>query len=176
MQNSNVIIALENLRSLLNIGAIIRTSEFHGIKKVILIGYSGVEHRYRNNLKEEIIIHSKLQKTSLGTIEKIEVEHFNDVKSMMQKYSDFDLIGIEQTENSIDLYDWDLTTQKEKMILLLGNEVEGIEKTSLKLCTRVIEIARIGTHQSLNVEAAAAIVISYITSQSPNQKNAKMPL
>jgi tRNA G18 (ribose-2'-O)-methylase SpoU len=148
--NRNIYIALENIRSLYNIGAIIRTAEFFGISKIILIGYSGIDGN------EPDMIHRKLRKTSLGSIPKVKLEVIGGV--MQLKRYDFPIIAVENNiPNVKSLYDW---TPPNKAILLFGNEVDGISKEGLAMAQEIIEIPRIGTHSSLNVATACGIVIN----------------
>ncbi len=152
MNTPEIHIALENIRSLYNIGAIIRTAEFFGINRIILIGYSGVDKN------EPDMIHRKLKKTSLGSIPKINLEVMKNVE-LLKKYG-LSIIAIENNiSNAKSLYGWN---PPHKAILLFGNEVDGVSKEGLALAQEIIEIPRIGTHSSLNVATACGIVINDI--------------
>lgn len=156
MNKPEFAIALENIRSLYNIGAIIRTAEFFGIKKLILIGYSGIDKN------EPDLIHRKLKKTSLGSIPKVQLDVLESVTDL-KKYN-LPIIAIENnTPNVKNLYKW---SSPEKAILLFGNEVDGITPEGLSVATEIVEILRIGTHSSLNVATACGIVISELVNRT----------
>lgn len=165
-----LIVALENIRSLYNIGAIYRTCEFFGIKTIYLIGYSGIDKR------EPDKIHKKLQKTSLGTLDKIHTETFETTQDIFNKYKDIKLITIEQTNNSIPLPKFKLDTNYgSKTVLLFGNETDGVQKDTINKSSQIVEIPRIGTHKSLNVTTSCGIILSYLqlgTSINPLNKSA----
>lgn len=146
----NIKIALENIRSLYNIGAIIRTSEFFGINEIILIGYSGVDKN------ESDLIHRKIKKTSLGSAPKINLSVIEKVEDI--KFFNLPIIAVENNQPATkSLYDWHPPSEA---ILLFGNEVNGISKEGLEISTEIVEIPRVGTHSSLNVSTACGIVIS----------------
>ena len=169
---SELIVALENIRSLYNIGAIYRTCEFFGIKTIYLIGYSGIDEREPNK------IHKKLQKTSLGTIDKIHTETFETTQDIFNKYKNIKLITIEQTKSSIPLSKLKLNTNKKgKILLLFGNEVNGVQKETIEKSNQIVEIPRIGTHKSLNVTTSCGIILSYLQlGTSTNPLNKSFPL
>ena len=156
MKITNIILALENIRSLYNIGAIIRSAEFFGINKIILIGYSGIDKN------EPDMIHRKLKKTSLGAMPKVKLEVLQNIEDL-KKYN----LPIVAIENNIDevknLYKW---TPPENLILLFGNEVDGITPEGLSVASEIVEIPRVGTHSSLNVATACGIVISELVSRT----------
>jgi tRNA G18 (ribose-2'-O)-methylase SpoU len=159
MNKPEIYIALENIRSLYNIGAIIRTAEFFGVKKVILIGYSGIDKN------EPDMIHRKLKKTSLGSMPKVEIDVVTNSEEL-KKY-EVPIIAIENnTPDTKNLYNW---TPPKKAIYLFGNEVDGITPEGLSTTSETIEIPRIGTHSSLNVATACGIVISELVNR--NQQN-----
>ncbi len=155
MNKPEIYIALENIRSLYNIGAIIRTAEFFGIKKVILIGYSGIDKN------EPDMIHRKLKKTSLGAMPKVEIETAEKVEDL-KKYK-LPIVAIENNKDNVkNLYDW---TPPKNAIYLFGNEVDGITPEGLSIASEIVEIPRIGTHSSLNVATACGIVISELVNR-----------
>lgn len=150
----NIIVALENLRSLYNVGAIFRTCEFFGVYKVILIGYSGVD---RN---EPDLIHKRLWKTSCGTMEKVEIEHFDTLKAALEKYKPGEVIAIENNvQNPIKLKDW---RPNPNTMILFGNEVDGLSREAISMSDKIVEIPRVGTHSSLNVTTACGIVLNHV--------------
>lgn len=154
-KNTKIIVVLENLRSLYNIGAIFRTCEFFGAYKVILVGYSGI------NKNEPDLIHKRLWKTSCGTIEKVEAEHFNTIKDAINHYRPEEIVAIENNvDKVIKLKDW---KPKTNIMILFGNEVNGLSEEALSMSDRIVEIPRVGTHSSLNVTTACGIVLNHVT-------------
>lgn len=159
MNNAKIYIALENIRSLYNIGAIIRTAEFFGITEIILIGYSGVDKN------EPDMIHRKLKKTSLGSIPKVKLTVIEDIDGL-KKYN-LPIIAVENNvERTQDIKNWN---PPKDLILLLGNEVDGISKEGLAIASETVEIPRLGTHSSLNVSTACGIVIFELTNKLLNK-------
>lgn len=158
-----VYVALENLRSLYNIGAIYRTCEFFGVSTVILLGYSGIDRR-----EGETEIHKRIQKTSLGTIEKVQTEQYKSITEMKLAHPNAKLIGIENnvpnTKNLYNLNEW--TPYNKELIIIFGNEVEGLTTEAQQLSDELVEIPRIGTHSSLNVTTACGIVLGIIRMQN----------
>ncbi len=146
-----MIIALENLRSLYNVGAIMRTAEFLGFKHIALVGYSGVDPR------DTELLHHRIRKTSLTAIENLLIEHVRNIDELLEKYPEHELICIENNVvGSKTLSDIEVS---DKSIILFGNEKYGVEKSTLAKADSIYEIPRIGKHSSLNVEACAAVVL-----------------
>ncbi|HSX39754.1 MAG TPA: TrmH family RNA methyltransferase [Candidatus Saccharimonadales bacterium] len=150
-------IALENIRSLYNVGAILRTCSFFGIKNVLLVGYSG-----KNVLPGgKVTIHEKLRKTDLGSDNDLQIDFLDDSEHLLKfaKENKLKLVAIEQDEKSILLNNWKLTPD---MIIVFGNERDGVSKLIRQNADEIIEIARNGKHNSLNVATTAGIVIDHI--------------
>ena len=154
MNKREIIVALENIRSLYNIGAIYRTCEFLGVENILLIGYSGKDEREPNK------IHRKLQKTSLGTINKIKTKQFRNIKEVKKHYPKAKIISIEQNKNSKPLNTF--KTPENQLVLIFGNEIDGVNQETLNISDKILEIPKIGTHQSLNVATTCGIVLSYL--------------
>lgn len=149
-----IIVALENIRSLYNVGAMYRTCEFFGVKKILLIGYTA------RNEADEGLIHHKLKKTSLGTLDLLETERFATMEDVKEAYTTTSIISIEQSTKSKNLYTW--TPKPSKFIIVFGNEVSGIKESTLDISSEIIEIPRTGTHHSLNVATTCGIILSYL--------------
>lgn len=148
---NDIIVCLENVRSLHNIGAIIRTCEFFGIRKIILLGYSGFDPYQSDKIKPE------LSKTALSAINKVELlryQYFDDVKGA---FPDYQIIAVENNiPNTTLLTDFKPTTD---CILVFGNETTGVTDEIISQSNIILEIKRIGTHQSLNIATAVGIVV-----------------
>jgi tRNA G18 (ribose-2'-O)-methylase SpoU len=146
-----IIVAIENVRSLYNVGSIIRTSEFFGFKKVALLGFTAHDPYSPDE------INSKLKKTALSSFDKVKLEKFKDIDELTEKYPNFELICIENNvPKTFPLKDW---IPNQNTIIVFGNEPAGINEKTLLKADKCIEIPRIGTHPSLNVATAAGIVL-----------------
>jgi tRNA G18 (ribose-2'-O)-methylase SpoU len=152
----NIYVALENLRSLYNIGAIFRTCSFFGVKKVLLAGYSG-----RNfDTKGRVVLHEEIKKSSLSSEKDLEIIFTDD----LVKYAadnKLKIISIEQHPDSIALQDW---KPESDTILVFGNEVDGVSTQVLEASEEIVEIEKSGTHNSLNVTTSCGIVLFHLQS------------
>jgi tRNA G18 (ribose-2'-O)-methylase SpoU len=153
----NVYVALENIRSLHNVGVIIRTCSFFGFYKLILIGYSGNEL----NFKGKKVLHPQLEKTALGAEKDIEVIFLEDTEKLSNfaEGKNLKVISVEQHGNSVKLKDW---KPENSAILVFGNEVKGVSKDTLKISAEIVEIEGFGKKDSLNVTTAVGIMLSKV--------------
>ncbi len=153
----NIYVALENIRSLHNIGAIFRTCSFFGITEILLVGYSG-----RNfDTKGRPVLHEEIKKSSLGTEKDLNIK-FLDEPADLIKFSQeqkLKLFAIEQTEKSTVLGNIDFKESGSGYILVFGNEVTGVSAEVLEASDQTIEIAKKGSHNSLNVATVCGIVL-----------------
>ena len=143
-----LIIILDNIRSMNNIGSIFRTADAFLIKKIFLCGISAKPP------------HKDIQKTALGSTDSVDWEYFKStyelVKSLLKK--DVKVIGIEQAEGSTSLEKF--KPEKNKLhAFIFGNEVKGVSKEVLDLINQTIEIPQFGTKHSLNISISAGILI-----------------
>jgi len=164
--NINIYIALENIRSLFNIGAVFRTCNFFGFINVILVGYSGKT----KNTKNKTILNKEVLKSSLGSEKDLQItflETSNDLVKFCEE-NGLNLISIEQGLTSIKLTEFiELNKSKKKSILgegkgavlVFGNEVSGVSEIVLKHSKATLEIPRLGKHNSLNITTACGIVL-----------------
>jgi tRNA G18 (ribose-2'-O)-methylase SpoU len=153
-----IIVIAHNIRSTHNVGAIFRTSEGFGVKKIILSGYSPYPSipddtrlpHIRDKLTQQI------HKTALDA-EKIvpfTYQEVPDFKSLRD--SGYIVVGLEQDARSVLLPEY---TVPDKIALLLGEEVEGITRDMLAECDQLIEIPMVGKKESFNVSVAAGIAL-----------------
>lgn len=135
---------LVNIRSLYNVGSIFRTSDACGIKKLYLIGFTPTPE------------HPRLHKTALGAEEKIEWEKVRTVSSVLKELKEdgYKIVALETGNKSLDLYKY---KAKDKVAIIVGNEIRGIPKAILKNCDAVLKIPMNGIKESLNVEVAFAL-------------------
>ena len=157
-----VIVIAHNIRSTHNVGAIFRTAEGFGIKKIILSGYTpypNIEHDPRLphiSLK----LHSQIHKTALGAEEIVpfEFQEVPDIASL--KDAGYRIAGLEQDPHSISLSTY---IPPEKIVLILGEEVHGIPSDILTQCEDILEIPMVGKKESFNVSVATGIALYQIT-------------
>ncbi len=158
----NVFVALENIRSLYNVGAILRTCSFFGINNVILVGYSG-SYTTPGGKK---LLHEKVAKTSLGAYQNMTITFLKNSADLIAfaKSKNLKVLAVEQSEKSVPLHLW---KPKQDCVIVLGNEKEGVSKEILEAADKVLEISRYGRHNSLNVSTTAGIVLYHLAT-NPN--------
>ena len=143
---------LHNIRSVYNVGSIFRTADAAGVEKIILCGYTPTPvDRFGNPRKD-------LAKVALGaekTIPWVQVKTLAAAIKQLKKDGYF-VAAVEQDKNSTPLFAY---KSPKKLALVLGNEVRGLPKQSLKLCDVVLEIPMRGKKESLNVSVAAGIAM-----------------
>lgn len=143
-----LIVVLENIRSLNNVGTIFRTSDAFKVEAIYLVGITAKPP------------HREIQKTALGATESVDWEYFETPNDALTKLKEngFFIGSIEQAEGSTDVNEIaDLGF--EKLAIVLGNEVTGVEQTTIDVSDACIEIPQYGTKHSLNVAVCAGIVI-----------------
>jgi len=146
IEKTPIIIILDNIRSLNNIGSVFRTSDAFLIEAVYLCGITAQPP------------HREIQKTALGATESV---HWKYYKSTLEaiyelKNNGYKIAAIEQAENSIMLNEFIPT---EKLAVVFGNEVNGVEQEAINSSDYVIEIPQQGTKHSLNISVSCGIVI-----------------
>lgn len=147
-QKTPIVIVLDNIRSLNNIGSVFRTADAFLIEAVYLCGITATPP------------HREIQKTALGATETVTWKHFETTSEAIAelKENNFKIAAIEQTENSTMLNDFNLK-KDEKLAVIFGNEVKGVEQTAIDLSDVVIEIPQYGTKHSLNISVSCGVVI-----------------
>lgn len=140
-------VILENIRSRSNIGSIFRSADAFLIEEIILCGYTAQPP------------HRDINKTALGATDSVPWRHFkdtNDAISELRK-TECSIWAVEQTSESVGLKKFSFEGHQ-PVILVLGNEVKGIEEDTIAKCDGTIEIPQYGTKHSLNVSVCAGIV------------------
>ena len=147
-EKTPLIVILDNIRSLSNIGSVFRTSDAFRIEKIYLCGYTAQPP------------HREIQKTAIGATKSVIWEHREDVFSLIKELQkeNTEVYAIEQTKDSIMLDDFTPNKSK-KTALIYGNEVEGVQQEAIDLCDGVIEIPQIGTKHSLNISVSNGVVL-----------------
>ncbi len=143
-----ITILLENIRSAHNIGSVFRTADSFLINEIILCGISAQPPN------------KDIRKTALGSSESVEWKYEKNIDVAIQKLKDEGnkIISIEQTTNSISLENFK-PSYSSKYAIIFGNEVNGIEQSTIDLSDLAIEIPQFGTKHSLNISVAAGIII-----------------
>lgn len=145
---SPLIIVLDNIRSLNNIGSVFRTSDAFLVEEIILCGITATPP------------HREIHKTALGAQDSVKWQYFEDTLDALAylKKKDFHTFAIEQAEEATMLDDLRLEKDK-KYAVVLGNEVKGVRQDVVDACDGCIEIPQFGTKHSLNVSITGGIVI-----------------
>ena len=143
-----LIIILDNIRSLNNIGSVFRTADAFLIKKVYLCGITAKPP------------HKDIHKTALGATDSVDWEYVENITDLVNrlKKQNIDILCIEQAENSVPLHDFNVTIDKTYAIVF-GNEVKGVSQEVVSNSNAVIEIPQWGTKHSLNISVSAGVVI-----------------
>lgn len=157
-----IIVIAHNIRSTHNVGAIFRTSEGFGVKKIILSGYTPyplVKNDTRlPHIAEKLT--SQIHKTALGAEAIVPFEHQEVPDLAALRDEGFVIVGLEQDPQAIMLPDY---TPPAKIVLLLGEEVAGISNEFRDKCDAFIEIPMVGKKESFNVSVAAGIALYALT-------------
>ncbi|AJW63914.1 Putative TrmH family tRNA/rRNA methyltransferase [Elizabethkingia miricola] len=143
-----VIVLLDSIRSMNNVGAVFRTADAFIIEKVVLCGITPQPP------------HREIHKAALGATESVDWYYEKDVTDALQKLKSegYKILGIEQTTGSIALNE-QVISKDEKYVVIMGNEVDGVSDEALALCDGFIEIPQMGTKHSLNVSVCAGIIM-----------------
>jgi len=143
-----VIVVLDDIRSLHNIGSVFRTSDAFLLEKIILCGITATPPN------------KEIHKTALGATESVDwvyAENVMDVVNQLKAES-VKIFSVEQVDDSILLQNFQVQPQT-KYALIFGNEVKGVQQAVVEASDGVIEIPQLGTKHSLNVSVSAGIVI-----------------
>lgn len=143
-----VIAVLDNIRSMHNVGSVFRTADAFLLEAVFLCGYTPQPP------------HRDIHKTALGATETVDWIYFPTTTEAVTglKNKGYKVLAIEQTEESISLQKFS-ADKKEKIAVVFGNEVEGVQNEVLALADGCIEIPQFGMKHSLNISVAAGIVL-----------------
>jgi 23S rRNA (guanosine2251-2'-O)-methyltransferase len=151
----SVVVVLDNVRSMHNIGSIFRTADGFAVEKIYLCGITAQPP------------HREIEKTALGATQSINWAYFvNPLRAVEQLRVDgYRIIAVEQAENSIKLQDFPII-KGEKYALVFGNEVNGVSDEVMENIDACIEIPQFGTKHSFNIVVSAGIVLWDIFSKS----------
>jgi len=145
---SPFVIVLDNVRSHYNVGSVFRTADAFLTKKIFLCGITAKPP------------HREIQKTALGATESVEWSYYKSTTDaiMELKAEGYRIIGIEQTEGSINLQNVVLEKDKE-YALVFGHEVNGVSQEVIDLCDICVDIPQFGIKHSFNIAVSAGIVL-----------------
>lgn len=143
----SVVVVLDDVRSLHNVGSVFRTADAFSIEKIILGGITACPP------------HREIEKTALGATESVTWEHVSDIKEFLQelKSAGYIICGVEQVAGSCKLHEYEVDAKK--IVVVFGNEVKGVSQEVLSLCDQFLEIPQSGTKHSLNISVSAGIVL-----------------
>lgn len=146
-----IIVVLDNIRSLNNVGSFFRTGDAFNIEKIYLCGITAQPP------------HREIRKTALGATESIEWEYVEDTLDVIKKLKQKGIktCAIEQAIETTLLQD--LEVEEKGIALVFGNEVEGVRDDVIASCDEVVEIPQFGTKHSLNVSVCGGAVLWEVT-------------
>ena len=143
-----IIVVLDNIRSLNNVGAVFRTSDAFLIEKIYLCGITAKPP------------HKDIHKTALGATDSVEWEYVEDTLELVEKLKEekIKVLAIEQAEKSTMLQDFSII-QNQKYAVIFGNEVKGVQQKVVSESDYCIEIPQLGTKHSLNISVSVGVVL-----------------
>lgn len=147
-QKTPIIIVLDNIRSLNNIGSVFRTADAFLIEKIYLCGITATPP------------HKDIHKTALGATESVDWEYAADTNEVLEKLKAAAVItvAIEQADQATMLNEFTVEAEK-RYAVVFGNEVKGVQQEVVSKADRVVEIPQFGTKHSLNIAVSAGVVI-----------------
>lgn len=148
VKKTPLIVILDNIRSLNNIGSVFRTSDAFLIEKIYLCGITACPP------------HKDIQKTALGATESVVWEYEEDTLELVKRLQEdgVKVLSVEQAENATMLNDFKVDSDQ-KYAVVFGNEVKGVSQKVVSASDNVIEIPQYGTKHSLNIAVSAGVVI-----------------
>ena len=143
-----VVVVLDNIRSMHNVGSVFRTADAFLLEAIYLCGYTPQPP------------HRDINKTALGATETVSWKYFANTKEAVEqlKEAGYKVYAVEQVEKSIMLDEFPVDNI-DRIAVVFGNEVSGVEEDVLKLCDASVEIPQLGMKHSLNISVAAGIVL-----------------
>lgn len=143
-----IIVVLENIRSAYNVGSVFRTADAFLLEAIYICGYTCTPP------------HKEIKKTALGAEDTVEWKHFATALEAIDllKSNGYRVYSAEQTEGSILLNEMDYAPNQ-KIAIIMGNEVSGVEQLTIEKSDGCIEIPQLGMKHSLNIATAAGVVL-----------------
>ena len=158
-----IVVIAHNIRSILNVGSILRSAEGFGVRRVFLSGTTLNAENQLPHVRAKMA--KELHKTALGAEETMSYEFAPDVFDLIKKMKrdGFWVVGLEQDVRAISLPDYPQKDNFRKIALLLGEEVHGLAQELRNLCDDLVEIPMFGQKESFNVAVATGIVLYHLT-------------
>lgn len=143
-----LVVVLDNVRSMHNVGSVFRSADAFRVEAIFLCGYTPCPP------------HRDIHKTALGATETVRWEYDSGIIGLLErlKAEGYLLCAVEQAEGSIALQDF-VVLNGQKIALVFGNEVDGVQDEVIALCNACVEIPQSGMKHSLNISVAAGIVL-----------------
>lgn len=147
-EKTPVIAVIENVRSAYNVGSLFRTADAFLLEAIYITGYTARPP------------HKEIKKTALGAEDSVDWKYFPNAKEAIAelKQRSYKVYAVEQVVNSLDLQTVNFD-KDERIAVIFGNEVSGVEQDTIRLCDGCIEIPQLGMKHSLNIASAAAVVL-----------------
>ena len=148
VEKTPIIVVLDNVRSLNNIGSVFRTSDAFLIEKIYLCGITATPP------------HKDIHKTALGSTDTVDWEYAENTLDLVEKLKaeNIKICSVEQAENATMLNNFKIESNT-KYALVFGNEVKGVAQNVVNTSDVVIEIPQFGTKHSLNISVSCGIVV-----------------
>ncbi|TMU51045.1 RNA methyltransferase [Flagellimonas algicola] len=161
-EKSPIILILDNIRSLNNIGSVFRTADAFLVQKIYLCGITATPP------------HKDIRKTALGATESVAWEYRKETLELVEelKVLGVKTIAVEQVEDAILLNDF-APLQDAPLALIFGHEVKGVSQEVVSACDAVLEIPQFGTKHSLNISVSAGVVVWDVWNKMNAQKTKK---
>ena len=146
-----LVVVLDDVRSMYNVGSVFRTAEAFRIEAVYLCGISATPPA------------NEIHKTALGAEDSVEWKYYNTALDAVKdlKQCGYETYAVEQAEGSTKLHHFTPQAEK-KYAVILGNEVKGVHQEVIDACNGCLEIVQFGTKHSMNVSVTAGIIIHHI--------------
>lgn len=147
-EKTPIIVVLENIRSAYNVGSVFRTSDAFLVEAIYIVGYTPQPP------------HKEIKKTALGAEETVQWKHFATSADAIDnlRANGYNVYAVEQAEGSFKLNAIGFDNG-EKIAVIFGNEVAGVEQSTILLCDGCIEIPQLGMKHSLNIATAVGVVL-----------------
>jgi len=163
-----IVLVLDSIRSSHNVGAILRLADGLGVDKVYSTGITPHLLQADDDRLPHVIerAQNQISKTALGAEITVINKHYESTEQALQdiRVEGFKIIGLELTDTSIDLCRYKPASQR--LAVVVGNEVDGLSESTLKLCDELVMIKMKGSKKSLNVSSAVSIATYYLQNLS----------
>jgi 23S rRNA (guanosine2251-2'-O)-methyltransferase len=147
-EKKSLVIVLDNVRSLNNVGSVFRTADAFLIQKIYLCGITGTPP------------HREIQKTALGATDSVDWEYAEDTLTLIQqlKEEQWTILAVEQADESVLLHDFEYN-KNQKYVMVFGNEVFGVAEEVVNEAHHCLEIPQFGTKHSLNISVSIGVLV-----------------